>query len=68
MTFFDSNTEKLIELFGEFLDNVQEEFEKFNSRLTDNILSDDDFTRGRNDSELKDILATEDEQSSIEFF
>jgi len=68
MAFFDSNTEKLVELFGEFIDNVQEEFEKFNNKLTDSILSDEDFTRGRNDSELRDILASEDDQSSIEFF
>ncbi|MCD8554452.1 hypothetical protein [Seleniivibrio sp.] len=68
MSFFDTNTEKLIDLFSEFIDNVQEEFEKFNNRLTNEILSDEDFTRGRNESELKDILASEDEQSSIEFF
>jgi hypothetical protein len=68
LSYFDNNTEKLISLFGEFIDNIQEEFERLNNKLTDSILSDDDFTRGRNDSELKDILASEDDQSSIEFF
>ncbi len=68
MNYFDSNTRRLLELFSEFVDNTNEEFETFNNKLDDKILSDEMFTQGRNDSELRDILASEDEQSSIEFF
>lgn len=68
VTYFDTNTEKLISLFSEFVDNMNEGFEKFSSKLNNDILSDESFTQGRNDSVLKDILASDDEQSSIEFF
>jgi hypothetical protein len=40
----------------------------FNNSLGDDILSDEEFTNGRNDAELKDILAEDDDQSSVEFF
>ncbi|TCK61861.1 hypothetical protein [Seleniivibrio woodruffii] len=68
LRYFDRNTEILISLFGEFNLTVNDEFEVFSSRLTPAILSDEEFTRGRAESELKDILASEDDQSSIEFF
>jgi len=68
VTFFDDNTEKLMDLFSEFNENIQTIFTNFNDRLGDDILSADEFTQGRNDAELKDILASEDDQSSIEFF
>lgn len=66
--YFDSSTEKLMDLFTVYNDGIQQIFVDFNDKLGDDILSDDDFTRGRNDAEIKDILANEDDQSSIEFF
>ncbi|MGD9809252.1 MAG: hypothetical protein AB7E76_02900 [Deferribacterales bacterium] len=68
VNFFESTTGKLVELFGEFNDSVSEEFMNFNNSLGDDILSDEEFTNGRNDAELKDILAEDDDQSSVEFF
>jgi len=66
--FFDTNTSNLMELFDQFNDYVQETFVDFNESLGDEILSDETFTNGRNNAELKEILAEQDEQSSIEFF
>jgi methyl-accepting chemotaxis protein len=66
--FFDSNTDTLLNLFAEYVEGMQESFNKFNEGLTEEILSSEDFTNGRNDAELKDILASDDDQSSIEFF
>ncbi|XOB65660.1 hypothetical protein ACMC5R_02605 [Deferribacteres bacterium DY0037] len=66
--FFESTTGKLIDLFSEFNESIQEVFMEFNNSLGDKILSDDEFTRGRNEAELKDVLAAEDSQSSVEFF
>jgi hypothetical protein len=68
VSFFDSTTERLMELFGEYIDYIQESFSSFNERMTDDILNSEEFTQGRNEAELKDILASENEQSSIEFF
>lgn len=66
--FFDTSTEHLMTLFTEFNDSIQQIFLDFNNTLGDDILSDDEFTRGRNEADIKDILAQEEEQSSIEFF
>lgn len=68
VNFFDSSTERLMDLFSEFNDSIQQIFADFNDRLKDDILSSDEFTRGRNDADIKDILAAEGDQSSIEFF
>lgn len=68
VAFFESNTEKLVQLFEEFTDYLNERFEKFSSSIPSDMMSDDLFTQGRNESELKDILAADDDQSSIEFF
>jgi len=68
VNFFDSTTERLVELFSDFNESVSESFMDFNNSLGDDILSDEEFTRGRNEAELRDILASDDEQSSVEFF
>ena len=68
VNFFDSTTGRLVELFGEFNDSVSEAFMEFNNRLGDDILSDEEFTNGRNEAELRDVLAEDDDQSSVEFF
>jgi hypothetical protein len=68
VNFFDSTTERLVALFSDYNDSVQETFMDLNNSLGDDILNDEEFTRGRNEAELKDILATEDDQSSVEFF
>lgn len=68
VNFFDSSTERLMSLFAEFNESIQQFFMDFNDKLGDDILSDEEFTRGRNEAEMKDILAGEDEQSSVEFF
>jgi len=65
---FDSSTLKLVDLFSEFNESMQEIFMEFNNHLGDSILSDDEFTRGRNEAEIKEILAEEDGQSGVEFF
>lgn len=66
--FFDSNTSRLMELFDEFNGSVESAFAQLNDRLGDDILSSDEFTKGRNEAELKDILADDGDQSSVEFF
>lgn len=68
VSFFDTNSNKLAELFDVFNESVQENFMKINDRLSEEILSDEEFTRGRNDADFKDILAHEEEQSTVEFF
>lgn len=68
ISFFDQNSGRLGELFEIYNESVQEEFVAFNESLSDEILSDEEFTRGRNDADIKDILAQEEEQSTIEFF
>ncbi|PLX67065.1 MAG: hypothetical protein C0603_10405 [Denitrovibrio sp.] len=68
VNFFDSNSNKLAELFDVFNESVQETFMELNDSLSEEILSDEEFTRGRNDAEFKDILAHEEDQSTIEFF
>jgi len=68
MGYFDQNTNKLMNLFADFNESVQENFMEFNNSLGDETLSDEEFTRGRNEAELKDIIPDESEQSSVEFF
>jgi len=68
LNFFSTTTGRLVELFYEYSDSVQMNFTEFNESLSDEILSSEEFTQGRNDADFKDVLANEDEQSSVEFF
>lgn len=68
VSYFESNTKRLVDLFDEFTVYFNNRFDNFSSSISPEFMSDELFTQGRNESELKDILASEDEQSSIEFF
>jgi len=68
MRSFVNNSGSVAQLFDEYVDSINEGFAIFNDKISEDILSSEEFTKGRNDAELKDVLASEDDQSAVEFF
>jgi methyl-accepting chemotaxis protein len=68
VSIFDANTESLLEIYMQYVESIQESFAIFGDKLGGDILSNEDFIRGRNEAELKEFFASDGEESSIDFF